>query len=226
MVMNVKTVPMVDAIVSIIEMQSDYLLLRDVRWHDYEHILRLLDDRHLRITYDQGALEVMTLSAEHEYLKHLLRRIIEALIEELGLKMIGLASVTLRRSNMEKGLEPDECYWIQNAIAVKNPRRYTIQSDPPPDVALEIDITHPSLDRLPIYAAFQVPEIWRHDGNMLHIHVLVDDKYSDSEYSYAFPFVTAAELTVFIQKREQIDEVEWIQHFRAWVRERIAAGWQ
>src|SRR5437588_11765498 len=148
------------------------LVLGDVSWRSYERLLRVFDDRHLRITYDRGALEIMTLSPEHERFKCLLSYLVLVLVEELGWNMASFGSMTFKRKKRGRGLEPDECYWIQNEPLVRGKDKIDLRRDPPPDLVIEIDWTHSSLNRLGIFAALGVPEIWRYDGTVLHIHLL------------------------------------------------------
>src|SRR5260221_2335833 len=90
-------------------------------WEPYVRLLRMFDDRrHLRITYDRGALEIMTLSSEHEQWKRLIARLIVALTEELGLPIAEYGSMTMKRRKKQRGLEPDDCFWIQNEAQVRN----------------------------------------------------------------------------------------------------------
>jgi Uma2 family endonuclease len=203
------------------------LVLSGVPWRSYERLLRVFADRHLRITYDRGALEIMTLSPEHERFKCLLSYLILVLIEELGWNMASFGSMTFKRKKRRRGLEPDECYWIQSEPLVRGKDKIDLRRDPPPDLVIEIDWTHSSLDRLAIFAAMRVPEVWRFDGQTLWIHLLgSDDRYSVSEQSRAFPFLPMNELARFVALRSNQSETDVVRQFRAWVRERIAAGWQ
>src|SRR5437879_9096161 len=103
------------------------LVLGSIPWRTYERLLRIFDDRHLRITYDRGALEIMTLSPEHEQWKHLIGRLIIAITEELGLPLVGYGSMTMKRRKKLRGLEPDECFWIQNESLVRNLKKYDLR---------------------------------------------------------------------------------------------------
>ena len=129
------------------------LVLGSVPWKTYLGVLRTFDDRHLRITYDRGALEIMTLSSEHERFKRLLLLLIATLVEELGWNMAGFGSMTFKRRKLKRGLEPDECYWIQSEPLVRGKDKIDVRRDPPPDLVIEIDWTHSSLNRLAIFAA-------------------------------------------------------------------------
>ncbi len=201
------------------------LVLGGVSWLSYERLLRALDDRHLRITYDRGALEIMTLSPQHEHFKHLLAYLVMISVEELGWNMAGFGSMTFKRRR--RGLEPDECFWIQSEPLVRGKDRIDLRCDPPPDLVLEIDVTHSSLDRLSIYAALGVPEVWRFDGTRLQVYLLgPDGRHAEADHSRAFPFLPLTELTRFLAARSNQGETDLARQFRAWVRERVAANWQ
>jgi Uma2 family endonuclease len=203
------------------------LVLGDVSWRSYERLLRVFDDRHLRITYDRGALEIMTLSPEHERFKCLLSYLILVLVEELGWNMASFGSMTFKRKKKRRGLEPDECYWIQSEPMVRGKDKIDLRRDPPPDLVIEVNWTHSSLDRLAIFAALLVPEVLRFDGRTLRIHLLGSDvRYSESERSRVFPFLPMPELTRFVAMRSSLSETDIVRQVRAWVRERIAASRQ
>jgi Uma2 family endonuclease len=203
------------------------LVLDGVRWQTYTRLLRIFDDRHLRITYDRGALEIITLSPEHERFKCLLSYLVLALVEELGWNMASFGSMTFKRRKKRRGLEPDECYWIQNEPKVRGKDKIDPRRDPPPDLVIEVDWTHSSLDRLAIFAALLVPEVWRFDGHDFHVHILgPDGRYTEREQSRAFPFLPMNELARFVAMRSNQSETDIVRQFRTWVRARIAAGWQ
>jgi Uma2 family endonuclease len=136
------------------------LVLSGIDWRTYGRLLRAFDERPgVRLTYDRGVLEIMTLSPEHERFKHLLRRLIEALAEEMGLTIAGFGSMTFRRRRRRRGLEADECFWIANEPRVRGKDRIDLRVDPPPDLVVEVDVSRSSLDRLAIYASLGVPEV-------------------------------------------------------------------
>jgi Uma2 family endonuclease len=181
--------------------------------------------RRLRITYDRGSLEIMTLSPEHECYKKLLGRLIEALTEELGLPLASFGSMTCKRRRRQRGLEPDESYWIASEPLVHGKVTIDLRVDPPPDLAVEIDITHSSLDRMAVYAALGVREVWRFDGKVLSFQVLqAIGKYTSSQTSCAFPRLTVADISQFLALRGQMDENALLRQFRAWVRQHLLGG--
>jgi Uma2 family endonuclease len=203
------------------------LVLGSVPWRSYQRLLRIFDDRHLRITYDRGALEIMTLSPEHERFKCLLGYLVLVLVEELGWNMASFGSMTFRRKKHRRGLEPDQCYWIQSEPMVRGKDKIDLRRDPAPDLVIEVDWTHSSLDRLAIFAVLLVPEVWRFDGQDLRVYLLgPDGRYAESERSRGFPFLSITELARFVARRSNQSETDVVREFRAWVRLRVAAGWQ
>jgi Uma2 family endonuclease len=205
---------------------EQHLLLTGVSWRTYLRLLRALaEGQSVRLTYDRGALEFMTLSHEHESLSYLLTRLVDALTEELGLPVKGGGSTTFKQRKRHRGLEPDACWWIANEPQVRGKAEIDLRTDPPPDLALEIDVTHSSLDRLAIYAKLRFPEIWRLKDLALECHVLGNNrKYTVEKTSRAFPGLVVADLTQFLNLRGQLDENTIVRQFRAWVRQRFASG--
>jgi Uma2 family endonuclease len=204
------------------------LILDNVSWERYTRFLRDFSDNHCRLTYDRGVLEIMTLSHEHEGLSEFLGLLVVTLTQELELTLKLGGSTTFRQRRKKKGIEPDRCYWIANEAAVRGKTRIDLRVDPPPDVALEVDITHSSMDRLHIYAALRVPEVWRYDAQGLAFLVLnAERRYVPAANSPAFPIpVSPADLMPFLQMRGQMDENAIVRQFRDWIRSQIRAGEQ
>jgi Uma2 family endonuclease len=119
-------------------------------------------------------LEVMTISSDHEYFKSLIGNLISRLAEEHDIPIASFGSTTFRKKALERGLEPDECYYVANERRVRGKRRLDLRRDPPPDLIVEIDVSYRHVDREAIYAAMGVPEMWRFDGKRLRAFRLVD----------------------------------------------------
>lgn len=172
------------------------LVIPQSTWEEYE---RLLDDLAgwpgMRVTYDRGRLEIMSPSPEHEEYKEFILRIVHMVCDELGLPLEARGSTTWKRRQAEQGTEPDTCFYVTNAHRIIGKRNIDLESDPPPDVAVEIDITNESLSKLPIYAALEVPEIWRYDGRTARFYELADGRYRDIADSRVLPSLTSAKLT-------------------------------
>ena len=167
----------------------------------------------------------MTLSYEHENTSRLLGRFVIVFTEELGLPINSGGSTTFRRRKRQRGLEPDDCYWIASESLVRGKDRINLRTDPPPDLALEIDITRSSLDRLAIYAALRIPEVWRLENQVVVCYLLgADGRYAARTSSHAFPGLNPAEFSPFLALRGQMDENAIVRQFRAWVHQQLASG--
>lgn len=200
------------------------LVLHGVPWDDYESLQRLFAERSVRMTYDHGTLDIMTPLPIHERYKSLFTRMIETLADELEVDYFALGSTTFASRALEQGLEPDACFLIANAAAVKDWRDYDTTSDPPPDLAVEIDVTSDSRKRLGIYAALKVPEVWRFDGSTLIVFILREGRYSASPQSRSFPTVAVQRLAEFVHDYRSGTDRAWIREFRRWVREAVVTG--
>jgi Uma2 family endonuclease len=200
------------------------VLLVDIDWQGYQEIGDVLRERPaLRLTYDRGSLEIKNLSPEHEEFKHVFVLLFAVLALELRLPMKGRGSMTFQREDLDRGLEPDECYWIKNEARVRGKTQIDFRQDPPPDLVVEIDITRSSLPRMDIYAALGVPEVWRFDGQALHVyHLGADAKYQAAPSSLSFPALPAAELTRFVLAGRATDDRSLMESFQTWVREQLA----
>jgi Uma2 family endonuclease len=177
------------------------LHLQDIGWDEYEHLLSQMESHPAhRLTYDRGRLVIMSPKREHETYKVFIGRLVYALSEELGVEVEATGSTTLKRKKMARGVEPDESFYVQNVARVVGQHAAISATDPPPDVAVEIDTTNESLDKFHIYAALGVPEIWRYDGEKAHFYQLAETSYQEIQSSVAFPLLTAEDLTRFLEQ--------------------------
>jgi Uma2 family endonuclease len=198
---------------------SSQLVLHDIDWETYEKLLEIFAEHPaLRMTYYKGTLELMTPLAEHERYSWTLGRLLVVLSEELGLEILGLKSTTWRSQPKAVGKEADECFYIQNEATVRGKLKIDLTSDPPPDLAIEIDVTNSSLDKLAVYAELKVPEVWRWQDGKLTVNILTDAGYIESETSLAFGSFPIKELTRFMQLDSQKGENARLREFREWVR--------
>src|ERR1700722_6850872 len=147
------------------------VVIDGVRWQTYQALLDDLGDRHIRLTYDRGNLEIMAPQFRHERYSGVLDQLVKALASAAKVRVVSAWSTTFQRDDLERGLEPDRCFYIRNLDAVLGKLEIDLSIDPPPDLAIEIDIMSSYLDRLGIYAALGVPEVWRFDGE--HFQVLL-----------------------------------------------------
>jgi Uma2 family endonuclease len=196
-------------------------VLRGIDWRTYTRLLRVLHERRFRLTYDRGTLEIMSPLWEHEGPADLLGCFVVVLTEELHLPRRAGRSVILRRRKKQRGLEPDNCYWIASAPLLHGKVRLDLRTDPPPDLAIEVDVTHRSLDRMSIYAALNVPEVWRHGKAGLTFHILESGNYHARPQSLSFPQLLPADLTGFLARWGQTDDADLVLEFRDWVRQQM-----
>jgi Uma2 family endonuclease len=200
-------------------------VLHDVSWEFYEQALREVGDQHIFLTYDRGELEIMAPSSYHEIYKKLIARFIEILTLELDIPIASAGSTTFRRKDLKRGLEPDECYYVQNEARMRRPRgKLDLKRDPAPDLVIEMEYTRHTIDRLGIYAALRVPEVWRYDLSRLTVMLLQKDgSYAESENSAAFPFLPMADFARFLARQGSTDETTLVREFRDWVRANLRA---
>jgi Uma2 family endonuclease len=198
-------------------------LLRAVDWRTYRAVSEALKGRHLRFTYDRGNLEFMTISRTHGNYSRLLGRLIFVLAEEFGLPIRSLGDMTCDREDLDRGVEPDECFYLVNEPRIREKEEIDLTTDPPPDLVVEIDISRSSRNRLGIYAAMGVPEVWQFDGEVLRVQQReAGEHYTVSNRSRYFPSLPVAELAGFLHRRTQMDEVSLVRAFRTWVRGQLA----
>ena len=195
--------------------------LLNVSWETHERLLADLQDSSApSMTYDRGTLEIISPSSEHERYNRTAAQIVEELAVGMDMNFDNLGSTTFRREDIDRGFEPDSCFYIQNAARVRGKKRIDLSADPPPDLVIEIDITSPSLDKFPIFAQAGVPEVWRFDGHNLAIYELSGGEYLEHDVSVAFPLVTSTDVTSFIRESETMDRPEWVRKVRAWAQSR------
>ena len=197
------------------------VLLHEVSWQEFEAILEELGDRRAsRLAYDNGLLEIMMPLPEHERTKEIIGDLVKALLEELEIEFCSLGSTTFKNPETAKGLEPDQCFYIQNERLMRDKERIDLAIDPPPDLGLEVDVTsrtHPS-----IYAALSVPELWRFEDSELEINLLRNGQYVKSAQSQIFPDLNLREvIPKVLQQAKTIGRNTALKNFRRWVKTQI-----
>ena len=188
-----------------------------LNWQAYQQILHALpQSRAARLTYDRGKLEITMPLQDHESAVRLIELFIRTLIVEMGMKIKTMGSTTLEREDLDRSSEPDNAYYIQNQPLVAG-RTVNLQTDPPPDLVVEIDITHTDIDKLRLYASLGIPEFWRYNGQFWRIYQLQSEQYQEVTTSPTFPFLPKEKLYEFLAQTAQ-DEVDAEQALRSWVR--------
>jgi Uma2 family endonuclease len=198
---------------------TQHLVLDGVSWEAYEDLLREIGNDAIRVTYDEGAIEIMSPLPKHEKWGARIARLIELMGFERDIEIEPLGSTTFRKRSRNKGLEPDKCFYIANAMAARElEEEFDPTIHPPPDLAVEVDVTSRSLPREPIYAALGVAELWRFRRNKLTVRHLKGESYVDATASISFPFLPMDKFEEYVLRlaKEPINRV--LHEFAAWVR--------
>jgi Uma2 family endonuclease len=191
----------------------------DTSWEDYEELLaRVGETAGMRISYGDGTLTVMTVSSEHESYERFIDRLVSLLSVRLRVNVRFFGSATMKKQKARRGLEPDGCFYVQTADALGKRLQLDFEVDPPPDIAVEIDVHHESLSKFPIYAVLGVPEIWRYDGSQLTIHLRDNDKYVAAGQSRGLPILTGELLTDFLRRLRDDGELKAMLAFEEWLK--------
>ncbi|MCW8140867.1 MAG: Uma2 family endonuclease [Planctomycetota bacterium] len=199
------------------------VVLHGVSWETYERLTDELEGRGgVRLTYVRGSLELMSPSYAHDKIKRLIGRLIESYTLEAGIPIASGGSTTFKRRDLDRGLEPDECYWVQREPAIRGKSELDLLVDPPPDLAVEVEISRSALNKLSVYAALGVPEVWRHDGERLEVLLLgTSGEYAPTARSAALPGLPPDEVTRALARHEEVDETTLVREFVA----RARAAW-
>lgn len=196
------------------------VIFHNLSWNAYQQVLNALGEhRSAHLIYDHGTLEITMPLEAHEFYSELIGRFIYFLVSEMGLKLKSMGSTTLDREDLDRGAEPDKAYYIRNQSKVAG-RTVDLRQDPPPDLVVEIDITHTDIDKLALYARMGVPELWRYDGQTLKIYELLNNEYQSVETSPTFKFSLKEKLHEFLEQA-QIDEIEAEKNLREWIKQQL-----
>lgn len=188
-------------------------------WSDYEAMLRIIGDRYIFVNYEQGVMEVMVPSHAHERIGEFLGLTVDILTEELEIPCEAGGSTTYRRADLEKGVEPDKCYWLRaKAVAMLGRRDLDLTIDPAPSLVIEVNYTSSAVDRMAIFAALGVDEVW-HFHRAIQFHRLGGGVYRPSDRSVAFPMLTVAACARLLEKTQTMGRLIWMKELRQHVRD-------
>jgi Uma2 family endonuclease len=211
--MSTKTADYLDAIEHLPDGAT--LVLPQLTWEEYEQLLRDLPERpHLRVSYDRGTLQIMSPLPEHEEYARFIDDLARAVADLRDLALQKYGGATWKSQRLAKGVEPDCCYYVANAERVIGKRTFDLESDPPPDIVVEIDITSESLGKFPIYASLGVPEIWRYDGHTARFYGLAGDDYREVSESRFLAGVTPAALAGALEQSKTTGQTAALRAFR------------
>ena len=202
------------------ERRADRVVLYNISWQQFENLLiDLGESRAARVAYDNGTLEIMTPLPEHEYYKESIGISIQDIAEELEINYESYGSTTWKREARLAGIEPDNCFYFQNEAKIRGKLKFDLNQDPPPDLALEIDLTSKSLNRFPIYARLGIPEIWCYDTGELKIYQLQNEEYVEVKTSSIFPMLRVQEIPAIIEQHRPNGRRAIRQAVRNWAAE-------
>jgi Uma2 family endonuclease len=196
-------------------------VLHDIDWKQFESILQDLGDkRRSRIAYLNGVLEIALPLPESERIKVLIRDFIQVLMDEMGIDFEGFGSTTFKRIDKLAGLEPDDCFYIQNNVAMRGIRKLDMTIDPPPDLAIEVDVT--SKTKFDVYRVLGVPELWLYD-QILKIYILRDGDYVESQLSPIFGDIPIRDvIPQFLEISLRQGRSKAMKAFRLWMQENLS----
>jgi len=193
------------------------VLLDGVSWRTYSALVDESEHAGGRMTYDQGTLEIMSPLMPHESGKRMLGRMIEMFTLLRGIEIRSSASTTFRRTDLKRGFEADESYYIQFAAHIRSKREIDLSIDPPPDLVVEIEMTRSAIDKLRLFASMVIPEVWRYDGNTLWIGSHQKDRYVETKFSHVLPDFPVELAGEFLAQRFDVSETVLIRQFVACV---------
>jgi Uma2 family endonuclease len=195
---------------------------QDVSWDEYEELLEQVGEAPgLRISYDNGSLQVMTISGEHEKYSDFIKSLIAGIRLRLQIDILAFGSATMRKPKRSAGHEPDGCFYVQTAPLIGNKIQLDFETDPPPDIVVEVDVHHDSRSRFRVYAALGVPEIWRYDGQAMTIYHLSEEgdgqEYVAGDTSAGLPMLSAQLLTEMLERMRRDGELSALLAFDEWL---------
>ena len=196
------------------------VLLNHISWKTYESLLEdHLDCSAPRFAYDRGVLEIMRPSPEHERANRNLAMLVEIFFEEWEVDIGNFGSTTYKREDIERGFEPDSCFYIENEPLVRDKDRLDLDVDPPPDLVIETDVTSISMNKVPLYASIGVPEVWRYENAEIEVVLLDSGSYRKSLESKCLPGMAARTLTDLMRMSKTLRRKEWLKKIREAARE-------
>ena len=202
---------------------KDHVLLRRVSWRTYQALLEAWGTKTPRHTYDRGSLEIMAKSSIHEIFKSVIALLLAIYCEETERDFVSGGETTLDRENVERGIEPDQCYWIANAAQVEGKLEINFDVDPVPDLFIEVEVSRTILDRLAVLAALGVNEVWRFDGSAIQVGVLHQGgRYAWQATSPTFPELALPKLVEFVAKTQSLNHRKIMVAFRLWLKQETA----
>jgi Uma2 family endonuclease len=195
------------------------VLMEDVSWDYYSHTLQELGpSRGTRIIYDQGRMEIVTTSNMHERIKKVIARLLEMYAYQTKIDIVGDGTLTLRRESLRRGLEPDECYYVQTPAPAITEGEFDLSINPPPDLAIEVEVSQTVISKIPIYASLGISEVWKYAaGKITPLHLTPTGAYQPSSKSIAFPNLDMGRFSEFVAQALSEGNQKALDALCAWV---------
>ncbi len=206
---------------------DDCVVLLHVSWGTYERLLGDDEERRIpRMTYDQGALELVTPSKPHVVDAATITRFVDIVAAVLGIPIQSTASTTFRRQDLERGFEPEASFYVQNEARVRNRREVDLTVDPPPDLILEMEMSRSARDKLPLFASMGISEVWLCDGERVSIFILDRERgsYRELSHSQALPALTSEVVTRFLAESRTMLSPDWFQAVSDWAQGQLKSS--
>lgn len=195
-------------------------------WQGFETIVALKGDRkNPRFLYDRGSLTLVSPSLRHEWIEDRLDGIVKAICGELDVAYQPTGSVQLHLPEHNRSVEGDRTYYIANEAAIRGKDDINLTIDPPPDLAIEVEITHPARVAIETWRLIGTPEVWvyRQRGDSLKFLRRDDDgAYTEATTSLVFPLLNVDDVLAWLEPREGEPANRWERRLRAWVRDVLA----
>ncbi|MDQ2653827.1 MAG: Uma2 family endonuclease [Chloroflexota bacterium] len=200
-----------------LSIREQRVLLNNISWELFRRIVAEDEARRVpRLAYNDGALELMTPSRRHESITRTLQALVDRLADAWDLELVDTGSATLQDTLLQKGVEPDSAHFIQHATEAFRDKSSPFPGRFPPDLIVEVEISHALVERLPIFAAMEVPEIWHATTEGIAILTLQTGRYERASVSLAFPLLTEAKLAEFLALERVLTRREWSKAVKAW----------
>jgi Uma2 family endonuclease len=197
------------------------LVLQDITWDAYEQLLEDLADRPgVRVTYDEGRVEIVSPSRKHEKYKEFIGDLVKSVADELDISIESSGAATWKNKKDQKATEADLCFHIANAERVIGKDELDLTVDPPPDLAVEVDVTNQSLSKFPVYAVLGVREIWRYieKRQSVAMYALRGSVYEEIQASMSFPMLKPEILGRFMELSRTEGQKKALTAFRQWLK--------
>jgi Uma2 family endonuclease len=196
-------------------------VLQGIQWGTYQRLIAERGDRNgPRLYYDCGTLEIMSPSTHHERIKEAATLLIQVLADELGVDVLAAGSTTFNREDLQKGFEPDSCFYFRGLEVIRNKRDFNLAEDPPPDLVVEIQVTNFPPDRLKLFAAVGVPELWLYAEDNFEVWELEGSGYVSRTESVFLPGLTVETILEFCTSRLLMTNAAWMKSVREWAARR------